>query len=50
MYEDGQETVPIRTIQHSFYPEYPSKQRVVNALANLGHTWEEGDKEGVVYL
>ena len=50
MYEDGQETVAIRTIQHSFYPEYPSKQRVVNALANIGYTWEEGDKEGVVYL
>jgi hypothetical protein len=50
MYDEGQGSVSIRAIQHSFYPEYPSKQRVVNALANLGYTWEEGDKEGVVYL
>ena len=50
MYEEGRDTVLIRDIQDSFYPDRPSKQRVINALANIGYTWEEGDEEGVVYL
>ena len=49
-YLNEKDTVTIRAIQHSFYPEFPSKQRVVNALANIGYTWEEGDEEGVVYI
>ena len=50
MYEDGRAFVAISTIQNSFYPEYPSKQRVINSLHDIGYHWEEGDNEEIVYL
>lgn len=50
MYEDGKAFVAISAIQNSFYPEYPSKQRVINSLHNIGYHWEEGDNEEIVYL
>jgi hypothetical protein len=40
----GYSAVNIRKIQNSFSPEYPSKNRVLDALAELGYYWFEGDE------
>ena len=40
----GYSTVCIRKIQNSFSPEYPSKNRVLDALDELGYFWYEGEE------
>lgn len=40
----GYPSVSIRKIQNSFSPEYPSKNRVLEALDDLGYFWYEGDE------
>lgn len=40
----GYPSVNIRKIQNSFSPEYPSKNRVLEALDDLGYFWYEGDE------
>jgi len=40
----GYSSVNIRKIQNSFSPEYPSKNRVLEALDDLGYFWYEGDE------
>lgn len=42
--EKGYSTVCIRKIQNSFSPEYPSKNRVLDALDELGYFWYEGEE------
>lgn len=43
--------VPLRKIQAIFSPEWPSRQRVLDALQVLGEYWEEDDNgKVVVYL
>lgn len=42
-YDEGKEFVSIRQIQNSFSPEYPSRQRVLDALQELGLCWDEND-------
>lgn len=46
--DEGYDEVTIRQIQNSFSPEYPSRQRVYDALQTLGYGWEEED--GVVIV
>jgi len=48
--EKGMETVSIRKIQNSFSPEYPSRQRVLDALDTLGFHWSEFEDGCFVYL
>lgn len=43
--EKGAESVSVRKIQNSFSPEYPSRQRVLDALDSLGYYWFE-DEDG----
>jgi hypothetical protein len=44
--DKGYYAVCVRKIQNSFSPEYPSKNRVLDALDELGRYWYEG-KEGL---
>jgi len=48
--EKGEESVSIRKIQNSFSPEYPSRQRVLDALDVLGYYWYEFEDGYYVYL
>ena len=43
--DEGRDFVTVRQIQNSFSPEYPSKQRVLDALQELYYIWYE-DKQG----
>jgi hypothetical protein len=45
--EKGKDFVTIRQIQNSFSPRYPSAQRVLDALDELGYFWRES-KDGTV--
>ena len=47
---NGEDTVSVRKIQNSFSPEYPSKNRVLDALDELGYYWIETDDGAVVDL
>jgi hypothetical protein len=40
----GYSAVCIRKIQNSFSPEYPSRNRVLDALDELGYFWYEGEE------
>jgi hypothetical protein len=40
----GYSAVGIRKIQNSFSPEYPSRNRVLDALDELGYFWYEGEE------
>lgn len=40
----GYSAVAVRKIQNSFSPEYPSKNRVLDALDELGYFWYEGEE------
>jgi hypothetical protein len=44
--DKGETEVSIRKIQNSFSPEYPSRQRVLDALDSLGYIWYEDDEDG----
>jgi hypothetical protein len=46
----GEANVSVRKIQNSFSPEYPSKNRVLDALDELGYYWTETDDGTVVDL
>jgi hypothetical protein len=46
----GEASVSVRKIQNSFSPEYPSKNRVLDALDELGYYWTETDDGTVVDL
>ena len=48
--EKGVEVVSVRKIQNSFSPEYPSRERVLDALDSLGYYWNEDDDGYSVYL
>lgn len=48
--EKGVEVVSVRKIQNSFSPEYPSRERVLDALDSLGYNWNEDDAGYSVYL
>lgn len=43
MIEKGLSWVSVRKVQNSFSPEYPSKNRVLDALDELGYFWREDD-------
>lgn len=43
-------SVSVRKIQNSFSPEYPSRQRVLDALDDLGYYWCKEEKGEIVYL
>ena len=40
--DNGMPSVSVRKIQNSFSPEYPSRNRVLDALEELGYHWYEG--------
>lgn len=44
--EKGETEISVRKIQNSFSPEYPSRQRVLDALDSLGYIWFEDDEDG----
>lgn len=48
--EKGADSVSVRKIQNSFSPEYPSRQRVLDALDSLGYYWYEDDNGFTVSL
>ena len=48
--EKGAESVSVRKIQNSFSPEYPSRQRVLDALDSLGYYWFEDENGYTVDL
>lgn len=43
MHEKGYSWISVRKVQNSFSPEYPSKNRVLDALEELGYFWREDD-------
>lgn len=45
--DKGETEISVRKIQNSFSPEYPSRQRVLDALDSLGYIWYEDDEDGV---
>lgn len=45
-YMGGFEKVNIKSIQNSFSPDYPSRVRIIDAINELGYTWEY-DEHGV---
>jgi len=46
--DEGYSEVTVRQIQNSFSPEYPSRQKVYDALQTLGYGWH--DEDGVVIV
>lgn len=48
--EDGVTEVTVRQIQCSFSPEWPSKEKVLNALQDLGYVWTECDGVAIVHI
>jgi hypothetical protein len=44
--DKGETEISVRKIQNSFSPEYPSRQRVLDALDSLGYIWYEDDEDG----
>lgn len=44
--DKGETEISVRKIQNSFSPEYPSRQRVLDALDSLGYIWFEDDEDG----
>jgi len=50
MIDKGYSEVCVRKIQNSFSPEYPSKNRVLDALEELGYYWHEDDDGLMVVL
>lgn len=46
----GYNTVPVKSIQNSFSPEYPSRVRVIDAIAELGYLWKRSDTDTYVIL
>jgi hypothetical protein len=48
MSEKGYSEVCVRKIQNSFSPEYPSRNRVLDALDDLGYFWHEDEHDGLV--
>jgi len=47
---NGLDEVSVRKVQNSFSPDYPSKQRVLDALMALGYFWNKQDDVDVVDL
>lgn len=48
--EEGFDEVTVRQIQCSFSPEWPSKEKVLNALQDLGYVWTECDGVSIVHI
>lgn len=42
--------ITVRQIQNSFSPDYPSKESVLDALQDLGYSWEKENNEFVIYI
>ena len=45
----GLSVLPIRKIQNIFSPQYPSQQRVLNALSELGYSWNRNN-DGAYFI
>lgn len=48
--QKGYSWISVRKVQNSFSPEYPSKNRVLDALEELGYFWREDDDGLMIYL